>query len=356
MADQFKRVMVAAYNEKLAAAGVSMFLLRFFGKNPEEISISETEKIDIDVIRDVRLLSADVVRGSGAGYQNVVGKYLNHEYAVPLYWEEGPITATMLNKRLPGIDPYTPSGRMEALSFFAAQVQVDNTNKIVRAMEKQAAEALQTGLITLSNGESLDFGKKAGHAITPSTKWDNSGDPIGDLETLADVLHQNGKMRPDTLIFGKAAWNVFINNANVRTYLDNRRIEPGNFAPGDIVDGAKLWGRFDVGQYTFDAYIYDEFYQTDSTTFVSYITTDTVVMMNRAARLVKAFAAVEVLPQFEADYRQMGMPQLPQFEAGQFVPFVYEKAPSALMAGVQSAPLVVPTAIDTVGTLINVDT
>ena len=355
MPNLFRKVMTSLYDEKMQSGQVNTFLLNLFGKNPQELIISETEKVNTDVIRDNRLVAVDVLRGGGEGNKNVVGKYTAHEYAAPLYWEESPITANMLNKRLPGVDPYQETGRMEALAYWASRAQVDNTNKILRAMEKMAAEALQSGSITLSNEDSLDFGKKSEHTITPSTKWDNSGDPIGDLETLADILHQDGKMKPNTLIFGASAWDAFINNSNVQTYLDNRRIEPGMLAPGETIEGAKTWGAFDVGQYRFVVYIYNDFYDSSGTA-TPYVTTDSVIMMNSMARLTKAFCAVEVLPQFENDYREQGMPSLPQFQPGEFIPFVYEMPPSSLMAGVQSAPLVIPTAIDTIGTLTNVDT
>ncbi len=355
MPDLFKHIMTAAYNEKLAAGQVTTFLLSLFGKNPQEVVVAPTEKVDVDIIRDNRLVAADVVRGGGAGNKNVVGKFSAKEYTVPLYWEEAPITASMLNKRLPGIDPYTPTGRMEALAYFASRAQVDNTNKILRAMEKMAAEALQLGTVTLVNTDSLDFKKKATHSVTPGTKWDSTGNPISDIEALADVIFQNGKLKPNTLIFGQSAWDAFINNSNVQSYLDNRRIEPGNLAPGEIVNGAKPWGAFDIGPYRFVAYIYSEFYDVSGTA-TPYVTTDTVVVMNKDARLTKVFGAVEVLPQFQADYSEQGLPTLPQFQPGEFIPFVYNLPPAALMAGVQSAPLVIPTAIDTIGTLINVDT
>lgn len=355
MADLFKHIMTALYDEKMQSGRVNTFLLNFFGKNPQELVVSDTEKVNTDVIRDNRIVAVDVVRGGGAGNKNVVGKYTAHEYAAPLYWEESPITAAMLNKRLPGVDPYSDSGRMEALAYWASRAQVDNTNKILRAMEKMAAEALEDGTITLTNGDSLDFGKQSEHNIVPSTKWDNSGDPIGDLQTLADVVFQDGKLKPNTLIFGADAWDAFINNSDVQTYLDNRRIEPGRLAPGETIEGAKTWGAFDVGQYRFVVYIYDEFYDSSGTA-TPYITTDTVVMLNSQARLTKAYCAVEVLPQFQDDYREMGMPSLPEFQPGEIVPFVYNLPPSSVMAGVQSAPLVIPTAIDTIGTLKTVDT
>jgi hypothetical protein len=104
-------------------------------------------------------------------------------------------------------------------------------------------------------------------------------------------------------------------------------------------------------------YSYPEFYTNAAgTANTLYVTTDTVIVMARGARLAKAFAATEVLPWVEDEYRRQGLPALPMLQIGEFVPFTYLKPPSAQMVGVQSAPLLIPTAIDTIGVIINVDT
>ena len=358
MADTlFKHYMMAVYDESILAQP-SMFLSNMFGKNPSELYISETEKIDVDVIRDSRELAVDVSRGGAAGNKNESNRFTAHEYQVPLYWEEAAITAGMLNKRLPGFDPFQSVDRMQALAYHAGKIQSKQALKIRRAMEYQAAQAFLTGKITLVNSDTRDFKKKATHHATPSTKWaPTAGTPISDIQTLADIVFHDGKLKPDTLIFGATAFTQFIGNDKVLAYLNTRYVEPGRLAPGDVVQGAKLWGRLTIGQYVFDIYIYDEFYQTTAVPPVAtpYVTTDSVIMLNRAARLVKAFGAVEILPQFQDEYRRLGMPMVPEFQPGQIMPFAYEKPPAALMAGVQSAPVMIPTAIDTFGDLYNVD-
>lgn len=348
--------MMAAYDERVATAMPGMFFSSLFGKDPTERRTFEGEKVDVDIIRDQRRAAIDVIRGGGQGNVNFAQRYTTKEYTPPLYWEEAPITASMLNKRLPGVDPYQATGRMAALITHATSVQREQTLKILREKERMGAEALLSGTVTLVNTESLDFKKKTAHSVTPGTKWDNSGDPIGDIESIADTIFQNGKMKPNTLVFGQEAWTAFINNGSVQTYLDNRRIEPGRLEPDSEIDGAKRWGRVDIGPYQFDIYIYNDFYVNASGANTEYMTGDSVIVMNRNARLDQVFAAVEVLPEFTARYDEMGLPRLPQFVTGEIIPFVYEKAPTAIMAGVQSAPLLIPTAIDTIGTLDNVDT
>jgi len=353
----FMRVMLAAYDERVTTKMIPLFLSSLFGKNPGELVEAAVERVDIDVIRDTRRHAVDVKRGGGAGNVNDTNIFSTHEYKPPLYWEETPLTANMLLKRLPGMDPFQTLDQAASIAYHATSIQREQSMKILREIERMAAEALQTGTITLVNTESLDFGKRAAHAVVPAVKWDQAGsNPITDIEQLSDVIFQNGKMRPNTLIFGSAAWDAFIANAATIAYLNTRYIEPGRLAPEEILQGAKMWGRVTIKSYAFDVYIYDDFFNNALGAAVPYITTDTVIVMNRNAWLTKAFAAVELLPQYRQEYAERGLPRAPEFAIGRIIPFAYERAPNALLVGVQSAPLVIPTAIDTIGTLDNVDT
>lgn len=356
--DLFMRVLMAAYDERVATQMKPGFLSSFFGKNPSELVISDIERVDVEVIRDARRAAVDVIRGGGVGNPNNTQIFTTHEYKVPLYWEETPLTASQLIKRVAGQSPLQAGGadRMANLAYHATNVQREQTLKILRDIERQAAQALQIGQVNLVNTESLDFGKRAAHSVIPAAKWDAAGNPITDIQALADVIFLNGKAKPDTLIFGSAAWDSFITNANVTAYLDNRRIDAGLINPAEIPQGATFQGRVWIGDYKFDLFTYNDFYIDALGAQQVYVTTDTVIVMNRGARLVKAFGAVELLPSVQAAYSEMGLPRMPEFVSGQFVPFAYERLPNALMVGVQSAPLVIPTAIDTIGTLDNVDT
>jgi Phage major capsid protein E len=356
VADLFTRTMLAAYDEQKEQATEGYFLQGLFTKVEE----SDTEKVVVDVMRAGRSVAVDVIRRGDQSHVNTLGEFTSKEYEAPLYAEEGPITAGQLNRRFPGDSLDTPVSKGAKMIRAANRIQLENTHKIARAMELQAAQALLTGTVTLKNTESLDYHKKAAHAVTPGTKWDagTPGNPISDIKALAQIVFRNGRIKPDTLIFGEAAWDVFINNTHVKAYFENRRIDLGIIRPGDVMAGATFQGSFAIGDYRFNAYTYPEFYLTDATTPVAtpYVTTDSVIMMARGAVLTRAFAAVEVLPQYASMYDEMGMPTLPALVPGQFVPYAYVKPPRAVMAGVQSAPLVIPTAIDTIATLDNVDT
>lgn len=336
---------------------------RFFQNLFRTEVVSETDKIQMDVTRHVRLIANDVALGSGVGNQNNVGVFTNKEYTPPLYWEETPVSAGQLNKRLPGIDPFTSTGKAQALAYWLAEAQAFNAHKILNAIELMAAQALQTGIITLNNGGQIDFGKKSTLNLVPSTKWDqNGGTPEADFKTICERVYQASKRKPTVALFGTVAWNHFVTRMAAKYNNSPDFIKPGLIQMDEAMEGATFNGRWTLGTFALDLYVIDDFYETngatinDPTTKVPYMTADKVIVMNPQARLTKAFAATEILPQWESDYIERGLPIVPEFSQAAMTPFAYPKPPSVWMAGVQSRPLTIPTEIDSIGTISDVDT
>lgn len=349
MSDIFQRAMLEAYEEGVSQDPEQYFLSNLFR---EEV-ISPVDEIELDVIRGSRRIAADVTRGGGVGNTNYVNQYTNKSYKVPLYWEQTPITASMLSKRVPGMDAFRSPAMSEAakIGYHVGRAQAEQVKKIKRAIELQAAQALQTGIVTLKNADNIDFHKDSSLNNVPSTKWDNSGTPIDDIEALAVEIYQKGKVKPNTAIFSANAWIAFRKNANVQSFFDKRFIEPGLLRPEETVLGATLQGRISIGDFMLNLYTYDGFYENANGSNVSYMNTETVIVMNSNAMLAKGYGATEVLAESREEYRNLGLPELPEFVAGAFVPFYYTMHPSTMYAGVQSAPIVIPKAIDTIGTI-----
>jgi hypothetical protein len=147
---------------------------------------------------------------------------------------------------------------------------------------------------------------------------------------------------------GSAAWDAFILHPKVTAYLDNRRIEAGLISPQFAAMGATFQGVIWVGDYRLEIYTYPQFYKPNETDpSVPYVPTDQVAVFDGTARMDKNFAAVEVLPEYQSQYNELGL-SVPEMAAGQFTPLKYNRPPNALMVGAQSAPLLVPVAIDTI--------
>lgn len=350
MSDIFQRAMLASYEEGVAQDPEQYFLSNFF---KEEV-ISPVDEIELDVVRGSRLVAADVVRGGGVGNTNYIQRYTNKAYKVPLYWEQTAITASMLNKRIPGMDAFSSPAMGEAakIGYHVGQAQAEQVKKIKRAIELQAAQVLQTGIVTLKNADNIDFKKDSTLNNVPSNKWDNAnGTPIDDIEALCIEIYKKGKIKPDSVIFSSDSWMAFRKNTSVQNFFNKWFIEPGILRPEETVLGATLQGRIAIGDFRLNLYTYDGFYENSSGTNVNYMNAETVIVMSSMAPLAKGFGATEVLTESREEYRMMGLPEFPEFVAGAYVPFYYEMYPSSMFAGVQSAPIVIPKAIDTIGTI-----
>ena len=98
-ADTFRRVMMALYDERIATEMRPGFLSSFFGKDSSERSVSETEKVEMDIIRDDRLIAVDVTRGTGFSQINMTGKWTAKEYTPPLYSGRGALFLISYSRR-----------------------------------------------------------------------------------------------------------------------------------------------------------------------------------------------------------------------------------------------------------------
>src|SRR6056297_1952966 len=140
------------YDEAMGSVANNFFLQSF----AKETFIPAT-KVKTDIIRNGEPLAVDVVRGGDDDNFNSVERYTTKEYMPPLYNEKTRITADQLLQITPGMNVYDPISKDRNLMYLATKSQIYNTFKIRRSVEKQFAEMLQEGTITVENGESLDF-------------------------------------------------------------------------------------------------------------------------------------------------------------------------------------------------------
>jgi hypothetical protein len=341
----FTKLMFQAFKD-VAGTMPTLFLSGFFGKNPQELQISNNLKVEIDIQRYDEQIAVDVLRG-GDGNSNNLGVYTTKEYLPPLFDEYQPVTAQQVSKRFAG-DPQTAErARKEKMIQLIVEGQLELAKKIWRAIEKQAADCLFNGIVSLTNGDNIDFYRLATHNITPGTAWGAGGDPITDLALACQVNRIDGKVTSNIAIFSNSSWDDFISNANVIAYLDNRRIEPGNFTPSFDRQGSVFQGVIWVGSYRLECYTYDQYY-TASGSATGYIPDGQVSVFASNARLDKAFGGTEVLSYDEDLYNSLGIPGVPLIQAGEMIPYAHSKGPKTLVSGVQSAPLLMPTQIDAI--------
>jgi hypothetical protein len=265
-------------------------------------NIYNGKKVSIDIQRFGEQIALVVEHGTGPRL-NDLDIFTTKEFTPPQYGEALPFDVEDLVERMVGVDPFTAAYTEYSSQLLAYMITgfaaIDD--KIKRAVELQASQILTTGKLDLKDDAgatlySLDFQPKATHFVTTGTSWGPGvGDPIGDLQSLANVIRADGKVNPDRLIFGDGvALREFLNNAEVQSLLDNRRFEMGEIAPQFANSGATFYGFIWIGAYKFEIWCNPEMYEDPENpgTLLPYVPGDKVIMLSSQTRLDRTSARV----------------------------------------------------------------
>ena len=162
----------------------------------------------------------------------------------------------------------------------------ENADRLERRREYQRAEALLTGFVTMKNGDTLDFKRKAASLVDYSTDfgWDvdtNSPDII--LRQGAEFLITEGKVSattPFNIIGGANALQALKDNPIFQGYADNRRYTEVMFDTGVGTNDLTPHGTIKAGNFRFNLWGYTGYY-TDPDTGVEtpYMDTDKIIIL-----------------------------------------------------------------------------
>lgn len=353
--DIFRKNMISAYREMRDA---DMFLSGFFTVRPE--NISDTETVAIDIVRTDEEISPVVNTCEGPTF-NTSTLFTTKEFTPPSIEEAMPFDCKELLHRRAGETEYDASD----VSFQAALVtRILNgmnrlENKIRRNREWQASQILQTGTLTLvdQNGDDayiIDYQPKATHFLTVGTIWSDSGaDPLSDIEALLDVIRNDSLQDGDRVIMGANAINLFINNTIVQAQLDNRRFEIGTIAPRPTGVGGKFWGAVHVGNYQVEIWSSNArgLVPGDSTKTL-FVDDDSCIVMASSGRLDTVFAGVPMAVPIDPRFAGFLPDRVAVPRAVDVAPNIYASQNGRqTILELASRPLLIPTAIDSFGTL-----
>lgn len=357
MSDAGTRRMLSMYMDGITP---TMFLASHFRTPPE--NFHRSEKVEIDVLRNEPRIAVPVPSINSGARMHESSKYVNKAYTPPIYDLETSISAYDKLQRRAGQDPFEDPDFLGAAASEAFRYMRELEGLIRRGIELQASQVFQTGVISLVDASgaviyTLDFKPKATHLVTVTTTWaldGTSGDPIADLESLAEVVRRDGKHEPDRLIFGKSALARFLANSKVKDRLDNRRMELGLIDPQMQGNGATFFGRVWVGQYLFEIWGYKEtFIHPQTGNHTAYVDDDNVIMLSKTGRLDLTFGELPMFVQPEARAAQFLPPRMSMPTAGMDLQTNAWVTPDGkqlrLSAGTRA--LCIPTAIDTFGRL-----
>lgn len=355
MSTNTTKVMLAGYR---ARRRPTMFLTGMF-QAPAE-NFHNSEEVEIDIMRSEEDISIAITDLSTGARLNSEDDFTNKSFKPPIHKEKGAIPAHKLIKREFGQNPFESVDFQANAIARGTRLVTKMGDKIVRAMEQQSSQVLQTGTVTLidENGNAvytIDYKPKTAHFPTASVAWTSaSSTKLKDIEDLANVIRSNGLEDPDMLVMGERAFELFVADEDVKSKLDLRRGEMGRIVPMDKIGNGGIYrGTVDIGNYKYDIYTYAGRYkhpQTGAST--KYIADDKVVIRSSMGRLDATFGGI---PTIDKDTR-VPAALFTRLQDTTGVMDLQTKGwitddGETLFVQAGTRPLMIPTAIDTFGCL-----
>lgn len=333
-------------------------LSRMFTVKPG--NIYNGNKVAIDIMRTCEDVAVTVTK-IGDANMNDINTFTTKEFEPPKYGEAFPLTAGELLSRMAGQDPYSAAYQNYASQLVRKMAlgfsMVDD--KIMRGVELQAAQVLQTGKLSLTDTDGnvtyeLDFKPKSSHFPTAGTTWGQAGDDkLGDILSVAKVVNTDGKVTPNELWMGEKAVTEFLKDDAVKAQLDNRRVTLGEINPvmqdSDVVFYGMVW----VGNYQMAVYSTNSEYTDPQGNTKRYLNDGSVVVKSDRTRLDMASARVPLPVAPEPRVANLLPGRMASREQGYDVtPNVYASTNGMEIFGeLHSRPLMIPVQIDGFGCL-----
>jgi len=331
--------LVAVYKERPI---VTSFLRSFF-----KVKESMTEKVSIEVRRGTEKIAVDVTRFDD-GNLNIVSKSTEKLIKPPMYDEY--IIANeheLYNVAVGAMQTGQGETYFKQLVEGLAEEMSISVDKIERAKEKQCADILETGIITLTNNDNIDYGRKAASLVAYSAARDFSIATVNPKEvflTALKFIREKGRAQG-------SVYNAILGGEVLSALLANPLFQK----EGDLKDwsldqikapqrnsvGGTLHGQISVGSYKVNLWTYPEIYDNASGVQVPYINEKKMVIMPESTNFVMAFAAVPQLIENGGIIPQKGAILMTEY-------FDMKKTAHEIHA--KSCPVAIPVAVDQIHT------
>ncbi len=344
----FAKRLIANYSDsKTPNQGLAMFFPKV---------TTPDKAVMISVERSRQLVAVDVMRCTDP-HRNTFSTEVLKMFIPPFYHELVDFTACQAYDTSIGRG-MVPNPNQVGILMTDVMRQIDTVkNTIIRAIEKQRASVLQTGTVTIKNGDSIDYHRLAASmpVLTGANTWVSANlataNPLGDLVTGATFLRQQGLSSGNRInvIMGDTAMANFQKFSAVQT---ERQIF-SNFRKADIgmpeyndVSGLTFIGRVGSADFVFDLWTYADFYE-DAATGVktNYIDPNNVIMIANDFVGKTAFGGIPAVIDYE------GNRSIQPVETDFLVYDTVDQVKVAWDWNIKSAPLVVPVSIDLIYTI-----
>ena len=342
----FTQATLAKYKESIKAP---TFLSSFF-----KVKTTTAKYISIEVQRGTEKIAVDVLRGT-SGNRNMFSKSTEKQYMPPFYNENFDATALDFYDLLFGENLNPTRSVIGGLAAGVAEKLGELRLKIERAKELMASQVLETGVVTLVNGDDIDFKRKA------TSMKDNSGTPWSTVTTdieshliaAGDFLRTYGKntskvlnmIVSGTVLVDLKKSDYFQDNANFQQV----RLVDVNLPQADS-RGAAYHGRIAAGAYLVNIWSYDEMYTNASGTATRYTDAKKVIILpSEGTQFYFSHAGV---PAIIVDKSNAEFPAYIKQVANEYVINNYiDNQRKSHTFELMSAPLPVPVTVDMMYTM-----
>lgn len=319
-------------------------------------SLTTVEKqVSIEVERNRQLVASDVQRGTDA--EMIKFDDYTEKLYVPPYYELG-FNFVDLDRYNVTFGNNTNPSMADAINMInqADKKLAVLKNMIDRAIELQRAQALQTGIVTLKNGDNINYKRKAESivALGAGFRWNEAtGVPLTDLEAAASFIRMEGLSAGATVnvIFGRDAFAAFMSNAQVQKQADIRRIDRLTIGMPQLngVTGLGYHGQIAAFDFTINLWTYSDFYETKEGVKTAYIDPKNVVVIAEDFEANTAYAGI---PAIMRDKNNAEYPEyIQQMEAEFYINNYIDPKKKSHTFEIASAPLAVPVSIDRIFTI-----
>ncbi len=232
--------------------------------------VSAAKEVSWEIKRRGRPVAVDIAHHEH-GTTTKSTKSTQKVYIPPYYDYNTNVDALDSFERVFNGSPYVDIPQYDKLIQQTAEDMQDNIDRIERAEELQRAQAFHTGIITLNNGDNIDFKRKAASLVAYNVAHDWSVDTVHPGAILAQgcaFMVTEGDADSSgifNVFMGNLAYNAFRANKLIKEESDIRNFHFADLTTGAVVPrtGAVPQGSYTYGNYRFNIWGYEGYYDIE---------------------------------------------------------------------------------------------
>ena len=318
----------------------------FAGFFPTETT--PTLYVDVEVERDSDLIAVDVQRFT-EGRKNKFSRSTEHTYVPPFFKEDYDFARDEVYMNSVALGVTNAAGANQAIAQNALKNIRKNRKKIERAIQKQQADVLQSGIVELKNGDSIDFKRKAESIVDLGA----ASNPTQDLADAMTFLRDTGRSTGGTVnvIMRSDALIAFLTNEKVVELAEIRRINriQIDMPQFNEATGMAFHGQVEAGDFMVNLWTYNESYTDAAGAKKHYLERENVIVLPSDFQGKTVFGGLPYMREGNIGGTTTRMPGIMEAD---FLLRSYddEKTISSTLE-LTSAPLVIPFTIDKIYTM-----